>query len=183
GEYRSISSSSRSPSVRVLSKSKNSTGLCGSLDMPRLPFGAHPRGLGERGAEFLQALRDARALAVGRYQVIRVLEQQELAPLGGDIRQDELRVPRARHVVVLGLHHEDRARDRGQRLLAALDDATHLAEQAHRKVRVARLGRPAAVAQARLAVMRGDLGAQLLVLEAEGLALAEIGEVLERRVV
>src|SRR5229473_1287973 len=104
GEYRSISSSSRSPWVSVLSKSKKRTGLCGSLRIRYLP-------LDQRTAEFLQSFSHPRTLAVGGDEVIRILEEHELPPLRADALEDEPCIARARHVVVLGLHHQDRRDD------------------------------------------------------------------------
>src|SRR5579864_3663177 len=89
GEYRSISSSSRSPCVRVLSKSKKRTGLCGSLRIRYLP-------VDQRTAEFLESFGHPRALAVGGDEVIRILEEHELPPLGGDARVDEPCIARRR---------------------------------------------------------------------------------------
>jgi len=166
----------------VLSKSKNSAGVSSERGIGFLARRAS-RASGERCAERLQARGDGGALDVGAHQVIGLLEEQELALVGGGALQDEVGVAPAGHVVALGLHHEQRGADLRQGALAALDDAAHLAEQAHRKMRVAHARGFAAVVEPRLAVARGDLRAQRLVLQAVRLVLAEIREVLERRVV
>src|SRR6266480_1237629 len=183
GEYLSISWSRMSPSMSVLSKSKNNTGLSSDLGMRPLRLWRLAPRQGERAAEFLQMVRHRRSLQIGGHQVVGLLEKQQLAARGADMLDDELRIPRAGHVVVLRLNDEERAGHTRQRSLAHLDQVPHLAKQAHRKMRIAELGGTTAVAQARFAVPRRDLAAQGLVLQPERLVLAKIGEVFERRVV
>src|SRR6266513_2151115 len=109
GEYFSISWSRMSPSISVLSKSKNNTGLSNDLGTrPLRPWRLAPW-QGERAAEVLQMVRHGRSLQIGGHQVVGLLEKQQLAPRGADMLDDELRIPRTGHIVVLRLSDEERA--------------------------------------------------------------------------
>src|SRR5713226_5273627 len=109
GEYFSMSSSRMSPAMRVLSKSKNNTGLSSDLGIHPLRLGGRAVGHGQRTAELLQTVRHDRSLHVGGPQVEGLLEKHHLAPRGTDTLDDELRISRAGDVVLLRLDDEHRA--------------------------------------------------------------------------
>src|SRR5258706_3009846 len=90
GENLSITSSRMSPSVSVLSKSKNRTGL--SIDLGTVM----PRR--KRSAKTLQAVGNRAALEIGRHHVVGVFEQHQLAPRRPDPVADEFGILRAGHV-------------------------------------------------------------------------------------
>ena len=74
-----------------------------------------------RGCDLFEFAGDRLALQVGRYHVIGLLQQDQLASRRADSCAYEFRISRAGHVVVSGLHEQHRAGHRGQDALAARD--------------------------------------------------------------
>src|SRR5450631_2120896 len=181
-EYRSITRSRTSPSVIVLSKSKNRAGPVERLGMSQ-GLVVYERAFEERQTKARHRRRNFRAIEVRGDHVVGIGEHHELGAVRMDVFEDVVRIARARQIIILRLQQQERCAHLREAVPAQRNEVTHLAEEPQGEMCVAQFRDSGVVAQRRPFVGGRDTLAQNLILEAVRGLLAQIKEVFDRKVV